>query len=180
MTDFVIKAVEKMAADQGIKGLEILGRNKLPLLPANWIAGVDYDDDIFEAFDEDYEEEDDAEDDDEEIDDEDLYDRVDPTELAEVLADRDAPIGNQAQANANPVDGDGSEAGDTNNVVSEDDEGGSEATEARRSGRTRRTVDRLTYSHATCAKAPPKRVIFADENQNRATFRYTPTLWSGE
>jgi len=35
VNDFVIKSVEQMAEDQGMIGLKITGRNKLPLFPAN-------------------------------------------------------------------------------------------------------------------------------------------------
>ena len=45
VTDLVIKAVKQMAAEQKIKSLKITGRNKVPLFPANWVAGVDYDGD---------------------------------------------------------------------------------------------------------------------------------------
>ena len=45
VTDLVIKAVETMAEEQGIKTLKITRRNKVPLFPADWIAGVDYEGD---------------------------------------------------------------------------------------------------------------------------------------
>jgi hypothetical protein len=38
----VIKADETMAEEQGIKTLKIMGRSKIPIYPADWIAGVDY------------------------------------------------------------------------------------------------------------------------------------------
>ena len=41
MLDFVIQAVEKMAEDQGIKSLKLF-KNKQPLFPNDWTAGVDY------------------------------------------------------------------------------------------------------------------------------------------
>ena len=41
-TQFAINAVEAMAAEQDIKTLKLQGRNKEPLFPADWIAGVDY------------------------------------------------------------------------------------------------------------------------------------------
>ena len=44
ITDHVIAAVNAMAAEQGVKSLKIESRNKVPLLPADWIAGVDYED----------------------------------------------------------------------------------------------------------------------------------------
>ena len=42
VTNLVIKAVEQMAMEQGIKNLKLEGRNKVPNIPANWISGVDY------------------------------------------------------------------------------------------------------------------------------------------
>ncbi len=45
ITDLVIKAVETMAGEQGIKTLKITGRNKVNLFPAEWIECVDYEDD---------------------------------------------------------------------------------------------------------------------------------------
>ena len=42
VTDFVINAVESMAEEQKITSLKIQGRNKQPLFPADWLAGVDF------------------------------------------------------------------------------------------------------------------------------------------
>ena len=42
VTEHVIKSVENLAEEQDIKSLKITGKNKIPLLPADWIAGVDY------------------------------------------------------------------------------------------------------------------------------------------
>ena len=54
VTDMVIKAVEALAEKQEMIGLKIVSKNKVPILPTNWTAGVDYDEDIFDAIDEDY------------------------------------------------------------------------------------------------------------------------------
>ena len=40
VTDMVIKAVEALAKQQGITTLKLEGRNKIPLHPADWIAGA--------------------------------------------------------------------------------------------------------------------------------------------
>ena len=40
--DRVIKTVEEVAERQNMKSLKVTGRNKTLILPANWIAGVDY------------------------------------------------------------------------------------------------------------------------------------------
>ena len=42
VTDLVIRAVEQKAEDQGMKSLKFTNRRGQPLFPANWIAGVDY------------------------------------------------------------------------------------------------------------------------------------------
>jgi thiamine phosphate synthase YjbQ (UPF0047 family) len=42
VTDLVIQAVEQMAIQQGIHTLKITGRTSTPSYPADWIAGVDY------------------------------------------------------------------------------------------------------------------------------------------
>ena len=41
LTDLVIRAIETMADQQGIKTLKLTGRNKTQLYPADWIAGVE-------------------------------------------------------------------------------------------------------------------------------------------
>ena len=43
MTEHVIKAVETMAYTQGFKDLKFLNCHKVHFYPAEWIAGVDYD-----------------------------------------------------------------------------------------------------------------------------------------
>ena len=43
ITAMVIRAVEELAYRQGIKSLKVTGKNKVPLLPADWVAGVDHD-----------------------------------------------------------------------------------------------------------------------------------------
>jgi hypothetical protein len=42
LTDPMIRAVKTMAKEQGIKTLQLTGRNKIPIYPANWIAAVEY------------------------------------------------------------------------------------------------------------------------------------------
>ena len=46
ITSMVIRAIEELTYNQGIKSLKITGKNKVPLLPANWVAGVDHNEDI--------------------------------------------------------------------------------------------------------------------------------------
>ena len=42
VTEHVIRSVENLAEEQDIKSVKVTGKNKIPLLPADWIAGVDY------------------------------------------------------------------------------------------------------------------------------------------
>ena len=87
VTDLVINAVETMAESQGIKSLKLSNRNKTNIYPANWIAGVDYENqnDDEDGDDRDYEEE--VVDENDELD-EDDYDRVDQQELDDILSNR--------------------------------------------------------------------------------------------
>ena len=43
ITPSIIQMVEDMAEKEGIKTLKITGKNKQPILPVDWVAGVDYD-----------------------------------------------------------------------------------------------------------------------------------------
>ena len=75
ITPTVIAAVEAMAEEQGVKSLKVEGRNRVELLPADWIEGVDYnvndDDDDDEPpgleDDSDDDDDDDNDDDDDEV-----------------------------------------------------------------------------------------------------------------
>jgi hypothetical protein len=106
VTEFVIKAVEAMAEEQGIKTLKITGRNKQPLYPADWIAGVDYDtnqnqeeedDETYEPGQEEFEEDD--------------YDPIDQKEIDELLAD-DGNVPPRMQEEANPINEDDDDSDD--------------------------------------------------------------------
>ena len=48
ITAMVIAAVEKMAKAQCVKTMKIVGRNNICILPTNWVAGVDYDDNVID------------------------------------------------------------------------------------------------------------------------------------
>jgi hypothetical protein len=101
VTSLVIKAVEAMAEEQGIKSLKLQNRRKSEFYPADWIAGVDYE---VERDDENNDEvqnenDDDDNDDNDDDNDEEEYDRVDQQELEEILAD-------DKQEEANPTDTD--------------------------------------------------------------------------
>jgi hypothetical protein len=84
VTDLVIQAIEAMAAEQNVLTLKLTGRNKVSLHPADWIAGVDYENATDnenanvndEHNDEEHINEETNYDFDEEVDDEETYDRV--------------------------------------------------------------------------------------------------------
>ena len=123
VTQVVIKAVEAMAECQGIQTLKIIGRNKQPLFPADWIAGVEYDD-MDDYNDEDYVEPDDDEehhyDYDEELDDEDHYDRIDQEDIDELLADPGPPKAPEEEDDPNPIAEPDSDDEPEQNVVTDD------------------------------------------------------------
>ena len=85
-----------MAAEQGIKSLKIESRNKIPLYPADWIAGVDHTDSDSTGDD------DDSQDGDcrvptnapyqheRDVNNEEIFDPIDEDELDELLADENA------------------------------------------------------------------------------------------
>ena len=98
ITDHVIAAVNAMAEEQDVKKLKIESRNKIPLYPADWIAGVDnqpieinLDDDDDDSQDRDYQAPKDARYEYErEVNNEDKFEPIDDEELDELLADEDA------------------------------------------------------------------------------------------
>ena len=54
ITAMVIQAVEELAYRQGIKSLKVTDKNKVPLLPADWVARVDHNEEIEDGDDENY------------------------------------------------------------------------------------------------------------------------------
>jgi hypothetical protein len=104
ITDSAIKAVERMAEEQGIGPLKIEGRNKQPLHPGNWIAGVDYDEELDEIFDDDYEDQDEnLAPDDNSLEDAD-YNPINQDEIDDLLADeRDNPTARDDESSQGTV-----------------------------------------------------------------------------
>ncbi|MGC8547340.1 MAG: hypothetical protein ACP5MU_06795, partial [Thermoplasmata archaeon] len=114
ITNLVIKDVEAMAEEQGIKSLKLQNRRKTIFYPADWIAGVDYmnenDDDNDDDNDNDNDKTD-HDDNENEIetdnttDDKEQYDHVDQQEIEELFAE-DPHKNHQeprAQEEANPA-----------------------------------------------------------------------------
>ncbi|MGC8497837.1 MAG: hypothetical protein ACP5NL_07590 [Thermoplasmata archaeon] len=93
VTTVVIRAVETMAEEQGIKSLKLQNRRKTTFYPADWIAGVDYNNKNNDHDDEDdteYENEENNNleyEDDNAIEEEENFDRVDQQEIDELMAD---------------------------------------------------------------------------------------------
>jgi hypothetical protein len=141
ITDLVIKTVEEMAEAQGIKSLKLTGRNKRLLHPADWIAGVDYENQNNE------EEEEEVDEDYDELE-EDQYDPIDQQEIDELLADNNAPP-RAPEEDANPIIEDAAEPEpeaqdepEEANAVSDDEppEAAAEEETVQETGRPRRNV----------------------------------------
>jgi len=99
ITPLIVKAVEIKGEEQGMKNLKIKTKRKDIIHPANWIAGVDYDENYYEdASDTEYIE---VQSDDDYDDDDDYYDdEVDPNEVEDLLADTSTnPIADDVDAN---------------------------------------------------------------------------------
>lgn len=180
LTDLVISAVETMAEEQGITTLKLLGRNKLPIYPADWIEGVEYENYENENYENENENDDyiaeDAYPSDDEVDNEQLYERIDQSEIDDLLAEP----GDQP---ANPIRGEHEEqeplepqepeepeeleeenneeeiALQHENVISDDEETIIPEPESRPS-RERSQPDRWTYF-----QSPGKAVTFEDEDE---------------
>jgi hypothetical protein len=160
ITDLVIRAVESMASEQGITTLKLTGQNKVPIYPADWIAGVEYEDDEDELNDNDDEAYPNDEPDyqlDEELNDEAHYARIEREEIEALLNDPEPGI---EQANANPInpveqpqeaeaEAEAEEAVaeivQPDNPVTDDEDDDTVLTESSRPSRDRREPDRLTF-----------------------------------
>jgi hypothetical protein len=157
VTKLVIRSVERMADEQGIKSLKIQNRNLSKLYPVDWIAGVDYDKD---AMDSDpppsmwditpYEEKLDT-DLDAELDDEDFYDPIEQDEIDDILAESNdyqdnPPNGDDNSQDDAPEDG-GSQPDQDDDTDPEDGQSDDEPDdkERRYPRRERREREVLTY-----------------------------------
>jgi hypothetical protein len=94
VTDMVIKAIEKIAKDQGFKSLKFKNRKGAIFHNADWIAGVDYDENIQQDNNKAYDDNENGDpEQDKEIDKE--YDRIDEDEIKDLIEDQ------REQANPN-------------------------------------------------------------------------------
>ena len=164
ITDSVIHRVDKLGTKQGMKSLKLETKDKQPLFPANWIAGVDYEDtdDNMDDNDEEYTESDTDEDSydfDDELDDEESYDRMDTDEIDELLADETTPT------DTNPI---------TVETVEEEDD--TPEPEPRRSTRETRQPEILSPTF----EQHKQRVRFADQSQQKLEKRHNILYTNGK
>ena len=177
MTDRVIKTVEAMAFQQGIKSLKFSDRYANLIDTANPIAGVDdeaEDDDAYE-----YGDDEEPKADDELA--ERMYDRVDQSEIDDLLADSgqtNRDLG-QLRNETNPTVGDEIQEADARDDETPDFETESEITEdsTRRSERVRSKPERYGFSqkkknvvHKTTMKFTDEDKIFEMKGYTRVHF----------
>jgi hypothetical protein len=94
VTDVVIKAIEIIAKDQGFKSLKFKNRKGTIFQDADWIAGVEYNENIQQDDDEAYDDNENGDpEQDEDIDKE--YDRINEDEIEDLIEDQ------REQANPN-------------------------------------------------------------------------------
>jgi hypothetical protein len=139
VTDVVIKAIERIAEEQGFKSLKFKNRKGAILHDADWIAGVDSDENIQQEddYNKDYGKEE-NEDPDEDIED-DQYDRIDKDELEDLYEDareEDNPNQHQEYDKIEHVNKNEEESKDEGTAVISEPESDSQAREVRRSTRT--------------------------------------------
>jgi hypothetical protein len=146
VTDMVIKAIEHIAEDQGFKSLKFKNGKGAIFHNADWIAGVDYDENIQQEddFNKDYDKED-NEDPDEDIED-DQYNRIDEDELEDLNKDareEDNPNQHQEQDKIKHDNQNEEESKDEGTAVISEPESDSQTSEVRRSTRTSQPVEQL-------------------------------------
>jgi hypothetical protein len=95
VTDVVIKAVETMAYEQGFKSLKFKNRHGVIFHSADWIAGVDYDDNNDENKEDDEEEYHHEADNDKNEEELEEHEQIDPNEVDDITSD--------AREDANPT-----------------------------------------------------------------------------
>jgi hypothetical protein len=159
VTNIVIKAVEAMADRQGFKTLKFKNRNGIVFHDADWIAGVDYDENDDEEYNQDETYEDTEQDEDEE-----LEGDIDQEEIEELLRDKRQRANPTEHQHKEQEEDRQDELDDTeeNNVVSEQDTE-SHASEPRRSQRESRPVERLEPKMSGQSYVQKKKVPFAED-----------------
>jgi hypothetical protein len=149
VTNVVIKAIEQIAKDQGFKTLKFKNRKGAIFHNADWIAGVDYDDNIPQDADDNeaYDDNENKEpEDDENINDE--YDQINKDELEDLIEDkREQTNPNQhledEEQGEDKAEGEEEEPEDDRTAVISKQETELQGSELRRSARESRPVSRL-------------------------------------
>jgi hypothetical protein len=167
------RAIEQIAEDQGFKTLKFKNRKGTIYHDADWIAGVDYDENIQQDIEDDkaYEDnENDDQDEDENVDDK--YDRIDEEELEDLLQDeREQTNPNQHREDEGQGEDEAKEeeeSEDNRNAVVSEQETDSQGSQLRRSTRESRPVSRLEpnmsgKSYLQNDKKTIKKVAFAED-----------------
>jgi hypothetical protein len=174
VTDVVIKAIEQIAEDQGFKTLKFKNRKGAIVHDADWIAGVDYDDNIPQDAEDDKAYDDDENEDpedDENIDDE--YDRINEDELKDLIEDeKEQTNPNQhledEEQDEDEAEGNEEEPEDYGTAVISEQETELQRSELRRSARESRPVSRLEpnmsgKSYLQKGDKTKKKVMFAED-----------------
>jgi hypothetical protein len=152
ITDVVIKAIEQIAEDQVFKSLKFKNQKGAIFHNADWIAGVDYDENIQQDADNDEAYDDDENKDQEEDEDfNDKYDRIDKDKLEGLIEDqREQTNPSQHQDDEgqgkDKAKGEEQESDDDGNAVICEQETDLQGSELRRSARESRPVSRLEPS----------------------------------
>jgi hypothetical protein len=184
VTDVVIKAIARIAEDQGFKSLKFKNRKGAMFHNAEWNAGVDYDENIQQEddYDKDYDENN-NDDPDEDLDD-DQYDRINEDELEDLSEDakKDNPNQHREQDKIENEIKNEEQNEEQNEQESEDDgtaiiskpESDSQTSEVRRSTRTSRPVERLkpnmTGKSYIQNNKRKKRVSFAEDELRQLVY----------
>ena len=171
ITENIIKAVNAMAAEQGITSFKITNKRGIIYHPADRFAGVDHDPNIDPDYDE--EQDDDYTDSDDEtaetepetdleLEDED-YDRIEQEEINDIVADEPPDPTNRVNHDEPPEvetveDEDEPEEPEPEPEAPEPDEP-PPLQPARRSSRLRKTIDdRWTYTHNQTSMVSPRKL----------------------
>jgi hypothetical protein len=154
LTDLVIRAIETMAKEQGIKTLKLTGRNKTQLYPADWMAGVEHEDKTENNIKDEENEENDVDyaiqapdyDQDDELDDQQAYDTIDQNKIDDLLAEP-----GRTNEDVNPTDRAEQQEqvqqqqNEEDNAVTDDEDNETVTMESSRPSRERREPDELTF-----------------------------------
>jgi hypothetical protein len=145
VTDMVIKGIKRIAEDQGFKSLKFKNCKGAIFHDADWIAGVDYDENIQQEDDHDEDfDENNSNDPDEDIDD-DQNDQIEKDKLEDLSEDakKDNPNRHREQDKIENEEENEQESEDEGTAIISEPESDSQTSEVRRSTRMSRPVERL-------------------------------------